>query len=117
MAQAHQDLAGQVDAAYTLEPTGTVGRMNGTTKVLEVGVVAKYILGDPLAPWHGGSASLSSAFISKYPAETKKYIAAYAKGIEFVRTKPAVGARDLGRVYPTIITVDTASMMWPVVVE
>ena len=26
--------AGQVDAVYTLEPTGTVGRLNGTTRVL-----------------------------------------------------------------------------------
>jgi len=80
--------AGQIDAVYTLEPTGTVGRLNGTTKVLEAGVVAHYILGDPLAPWHGGSASLTTEFIKKYPAETKKYIAAYARGIELVRTKP-----------------------------
>jgi len=80
--------AGQVDGAYTLEPTGTVGRMNGTTRVVEAGVVAKYILGDPLAPWHGGSASLTSEFIKKYPDATKKYIAAYARGVEFVRTKP-----------------------------
>lgn len=81
-------VAGQADACYTLEPTGTIGRMNGTTRILEAGVIAKYILGDAQAPWHGGSASLSSAFIKKYPAETKKYIAAYAKGIEFVRSKP-----------------------------
>ena len=80
--------AGQIDAAYTLEPTGTVGRLNGTTRVLEAGVVARYILGDPLAPWHGGSASLTTEFIKKYPAETKKFIAAYARGIELVRTKP-----------------------------
>ena len=80
--------AGQIDAAYTLEPTGTVGRLNGTTRVLEAGVVARYILGDPLAPWHGGAASLTTEFIKKYPAETKKYIAAYARGIELVRTKP-----------------------------
>jgi NitT/TauT family transport system substrate-binding protein len=80
---------GQVDAAYTLEPTGTVGRLNGTTRNLEVGVVAKYILGDPMAPWHGGAASLTSAFIQKYPSETKRYIAAYAKGVELVKTKPA----------------------------
>jgi NitT/TauT family transport system substrate-binding protein len=80
--------AGQVDAVYTLEPTGTVGRLNGTTKVLEAGVVAHYILGDPLAPWHGGSASLTTEFIRKYPGESKKFIAAYAKGIELVRTKP-----------------------------
>jgi len=80
--------AGQIDAAYTLEPTGTIGRLNGTTRVLEAGVVAHYILGDPLAPWHGGSASLTTEFIKKYPAESKKFIAAYARGIELVRSKP-----------------------------
>jgi len=80
--------AGQVDGAYTLEPTGTIGRMNGTTRVVEAGVVAKYILGDPLAPWHGGSASLTSEFIKKNPDATKRYMAAYRKGVEFVRTKP-----------------------------
>jgi len=80
--------AGQVDAVYTLEPTGTVGRLNGTTRVLEAGVVAHYILGDPMAPWHGGAASLTTEFIKKYPAESKKYIAAYARGIELVRSKP-----------------------------
>src|SRR5205085_10811062 len=42
--------AGQADACYTLEPTGTVGRMNNTCRVLEAGVIAKYVLGDPLAP-------------------------------------------------------------------
>lgn len=80
--------AGQVDAVYTLEPTGTVGRLNGSTRVLEAGVIAKYILGDPLAPWHGGSATLTTAFIHKHPAETKKYIAAYARAIALVRSKP-----------------------------
>src|SRR6187551_1918375 len=80
--------AGQLDACYTLEPTGTIGRMNGTTRVLEAGVIAKYVLGDPLAPWFGGSASLTSDFIQKYPAEAKKFVAAYAKGVALVRTKP-----------------------------
>ena len=80
--------AGQVDGAYTLEPTGTIGRMNGTTRVVEAGVVAKYILGDPLAPWHGGSASLTSEFIKKNPDAAKRYMAAYRKGVEFVRTSP-----------------------------
>ena len=62
--------------------------MNGTTRVLEAGVVAKYILGDPMAPWHGGSASLTTEFIKKNPDEAKKFIAAYARGVELVRTKP-----------------------------
>jgi NitT/TauT family transport system substrate-binding protein len=79
--------AGQIDGCYTLEPTGTIGRLNGTTRVLEAGVVARYVLGDPMAPWFGGSASLTSAFIKKYPKDAKKFIAAYAKGVNYVRTK------------------------------
>jgi NitT/TauT family transport system substrate-binding protein len=80
--------AGQLDACYTLEPTGTIGRLNGTTRVLEAGVIAHYVLGDPMAPWFGGSASLSGAFVKKHPEEAKKFIAAYAKGIDFVRKSP-----------------------------
>ncbi|KQO12267.1 ABC transporter substrate-binding protein [Acidovorax sp. Leaf76] len=81
-------VAGQVDACYTLEPTGTIGRMNGTTRIIESGVVARYILGDAMAPWHGGAASLTSEFIKKNPEVAKKFIAAYARGIELVRSKP-----------------------------
>lgn len=81
--------AGQVDAIYTLEPTGTVARLNGTTRVLEAGVVAHYILGDPQAPWHGGSASLTTEFLRKNPEAAKKYMAAYARGVDLVRKNPA----------------------------
>ena len=81
--------AGQLEACYTLEPTGTIGRLNGTTRVLEAGVISRYILGDAMAPWFGGTASLSSAFITKHPAEAKKFVAAYARGIALVRSKPA----------------------------
>lgn len=81
-------VAGQVDACYTLEPTGTIGRMNGTTRVIEAGVVARYILGDPMAPWHGGAASLTSEFIKKNPEVAKKFIAAYTRGVQLVRTAP-----------------------------
>lgn len=87
--------AGQVDAVYTLEPTGTVGRLNGTTRVLEAGVIAKYILGNPLAPWHGGSATLTTEFIKKNPEVAKKYITAYARGIALVRNDPAEARKYL----------------------
>ncbi len=79
--------AGQIDGCYTLEPTGTIGRLNGTTRVLEAGVISKYVLGDPMAPWFGGSASLTSSFIKKYPNEAKKFVAAYGKGVNYVRTR------------------------------
>lgn len=80
--------AGQIEGAYTLEPTGTIGRLNGTTRVLEAGVIGKYVLGDPLAPWFGGSASLTSDFIQGNPDAARKFISAYAKGVTFVRTEP-----------------------------
>lgn len=81
--------ANQVDACYTLEPTGTVGRLNGTTRNLEVGVISKYVLGDPMAPWHGGSASLTSEFIKNHPDVTRRYIAAYKRGVDLVKNNPA----------------------------
>jgi len=93
--------AGQLDACYTLEPTGTIGRLNGTTRVIETGVIAKYVLGDPMAPWFGGSAALTSSFLKKHPEDAKKYIAAYAKGVTYVRTK-AVEARQYLKGYTAI---------------
>ncbi|MDO9404037.1 MAG: ABC transporter substrate-binding protein [Polaromonas sp.] len=93
--------AGQIDGAYTLEPTGTIGRMNGTTRVLEAGVIARYVLGDPMAPWFGGSASLSSEFIKANPDAAKKFVAAYGKGVAYVRSKP-VEARQYMKGYTAI---------------
>lgn len=93
--------AGQVDGAYTLEPTGTIGRLNGTSRVLESGVIAHYVLGDPKAPWFGGSASLTSSFISKHPEEARKFIAAYGKGVAYVRSK-ATEARQFLKTYTPI---------------
>jgi NitT/TauT family transport system substrate-binding protein len=80
--------AGQVDAAYTLEPTGTAGRLKGLTRVLEPGVIAKYVLGDPDAPWFGGSATITTALIKDKPEQARKYVAAYAKAVEWVRKNP-----------------------------
>ncbi|MCD8488584.1 MAG: ABC transporter substrate-binding protein [Desertifilum sp.] len=80
--------SGQIDAAYTLEPTGTVGEMKGITRILENGVVAKYILGDPMAPWFGGAAALSTQFIEQYPQTTKTYAEAYRRAILDIRNNP-----------------------------
>jgi NitT/TauT family transport system substrate-binding protein len=80
--------AGQIDGVYTLEPTGTVGRLAGTTRVLEAGDIAHYILSDPNAPWFGGSASLTTEFIKTNSAAAKKFIDAYARGIDLVKNHP-----------------------------
>jgi len=93
--------AGQVDAVYTLEPTGTIGRLNGSTRVLEAGVISKYILGDATAPWFGGSASLTAEFVKNHPVETKKFVTAYAKGVALVRSN-ATEARQYLKGYTAI---------------
>lgn len=80
--------SGQIDAAYTLEPTGTVGEMKGITRVLENGVVSKYILGNSMAPWFGGSAALSTKFIQQYPKTTKTYAEVYRRAVQDIRKNP-----------------------------
>jgi len=80
--------SGQIDAAYTLEPTGTVGTLKGITRVLENGVVSKYILGDPQAPWFGGSAVLSTKFIEQYPETSALYAEAYRRAVQDIRDNP-----------------------------
>jgi len=78
--------AGQIDAAYVLEPTAVIGRRQGISKILETAVISKYVFGDPQAPWFGGAASLRSAFVKANPDAAKRLVAAYAKGVEYVRT-------------------------------
>jgi NitT/TauT family transport system substrate-binding protein len=87
--------AGQIDAVYTLEPTGTAGRLKGISRVLENGVIAKYVLGNADALWFGGSASVTTTFIKERPEELKKYVAAYAKAVDFVRKNPEESRKSL----------------------
>jgi NitT/TauT family transport system substrate-binding protein len=77
--------SGQIAAVYSLEPTGV---SHQDTKTLESGVFAKYLLGDPMALWAGGSAALSTEFIARFPVMSKKYIAAYTQAIHAIRAQP-----------------------------
>jgi NitT/TauT family transport system substrate-binding protein len=80
--------SGQIDAAFTLEPTGTIGQLKGVTRILETGVIAKYILGNSSVPWFGGSSTLSTQFIQDNPEATKKYIQVYRRAIQNIRENP-----------------------------
>jgi NitT/TauT family transport system substrate-binding protein len=77
--------SGQVDAAYTYEPNGTIGHLQGLTDFLEVGVRSRYLLGNPSAPWYGGAAVITTEFMKSDPAATKKYITGMKRGFEEVR--------------------------------
>ncbi len=77
--------AGQVDAAYTYEPNGTIGHIQGLTDFLEVGVRSRYLLGNASAPWYGGAAVITTDFIKKNPAGIKKFVAGMKRGFEATR--------------------------------
>lgn len=77
--------SGQLDAAYVLEPTAVIGRRQGLSKILETAVISRYVLGDPMTPWHGGAASLRSESIQKLGAAVPRFLEAYGKGVDYVR--------------------------------
>jgi NitT/TauT family transport system substrate-binding protein len=77
--------SGQVDAAYTYEPNGTIGRIQGLVDFLEVGVRSRYLLGNASAPWYGGASVITTEFMKSDPAGTKKFVTGMKKGFEAVR--------------------------------
>ena len=87
--------SGTADAAYTLEPAGSVLRKTGAGETLEFGIVAKYVLGDPNANgWIAGTA-LSSDFIKANPEGAKKFAAAWAKAIKYIEANTADARKSL----------------------
>lgn len=80
--------AGQIDGVYTLEPTGTVGRLKGMARTLEAGVTSHYVLGDADAPWFGGGAALNTSFINERAVDAKAFIQAYARAVQFIQQDP-----------------------------
>jgi NitT/TauT family transport system substrate-binding protein len=48
-----------------------------------------------MAPWYGGAASLTAAFLKAQPELAKRYIAAYLSAIDLVLKEPAKVRPDL----------------------
>ncbi len=77
--------AGQIDAAYVLEPTAVIGRRQNISRILETAVISRYVLGDPKTPWHGGAAAVRTEAVKKDPAAVASLLKAYARGVDYVR--------------------------------
>lgn len=89
--------SGQVDAAFTIEPIATIGRIKSVTRTLETGVIAKYVLGDPSALWFGGAAVVSTKFIMANPQAAKKYVEAYKLAITNIENNPEEARQYLAK--------------------
>src|SRR5436305_1014497 len=74
--------SGQYDAAYTLEPGGTMMDQMDIAKTLEAGIIASIILGDPSADAYVGGAALSEDFIKARPDVAMRYAQAWNKALD-----------------------------------
>lgn len=93
--------AGQIDAAYVLEPTAVIGRRQNISRILETAVISRYVLGDPRTPWHGGAAAVRTEVAKKDPAAVASLLKAYARGVDYVR-KAGVEANQYLKGYTAI---------------
>ena len=85
--------AGTFDAGYTLEPFAHIMEKQGVARVIESGVIAKYIVGksDGFVPAAGGVAS--GKFLDTRPKVAAGFATAWAKAIDVINSDASV--RDL----------------------
>jgi NitT/TauT family transport system substrate-binding protein len=80
--------SGQYDAAYTLEPGGTMMDQMDIATTIEAGIIANVVLGSPDAKAWVGGAALSGDFIKNRPDVAKRYAEAFGKAIDFIAKNP-----------------------------
>lgn len=99
---------GQYDAAFTLEPLGTLIEQQGIGKVLMAGVIADTVLGDPEAAAYMGGAVVSAGFLKDRPEVLARFVEAWGKAIDFIASNPDEARKSL--VTHEIVTADMVDM-------
>lgn len=89
--------SGTFDGGYTLEPSATIIQQMGIGRVVEAGVIAKYILGDPKAHAFAAGCALSTDFINARPDVARRFAAGWAKAIEFIKADPGAARKHLAK--------------------
>ncbi len=89
--------AGTFDGGYTLEPSATIMHELHVARTVEDGVIAKYILGDPNAEAFAAGCAFTTEFLTRRPDVAKRFAAAWAKAIVYIREHPAEARRHLAK--------------------
>jgi NitT/TauT family transport system substrate-binding protein len=89
--------AGTFDGGYTLEPSATIIAKTGAGYTVEAGVIAKYILGDVNANAYAAGCAFTTEFINARPDVAKRFAAAWAKAIDYIRANPAAARKHLAK--------------------
>jgi NitT/TauT family transport system substrate-binding protein len=87
--------SGAFDGGYTLEPNASMMIKAGVARTLEAGVISKYILGSEDANAYAAGCAMTSDFIEKRPDVAKRFAAAWAKAIAFIKTNPDEARKHL----------------------
>ena len=104
--------AGTFDAGYTLEPNGSIMRKLDVATMLETGVIARYVLGDPEADAFVAGGAVTSEFIKTRPDVAKRYTAAWGKAVEFINKNPQEARKHLLKnTFTPANVVDTVPMI------
>ena len=85
--------AGTFDGGYTLEPSATIIQSIGAGKVVEAGLIAKYILGDPDADAYAAGCAFTTEFINQRPDVAKRFAAGMGQGHRLHQEQPGGGAQ------------------------
>lgn len=91
--------SGQIDALFTLEPLGTIAVEKGIAKILDKGLLARYIMEPLLA----ASAVFSVEFLTESPEDAKKIRDGMYKAVDYIRENPF----DARNALPTYTPIDS----------
>jgi NitT/TauT family transport system substrate-binding protein len=89
--------AGTFDGGYTLEPSATIMRNLGVAKTVEDGVIAKYVLGDANAEAFAAGCAFTTEFITRRPDVARRFAAAWAKAIVYIKEHPTEARQHLAK--------------------
>ncbi len=89
--------AGTFDGGYTLEPSATIMTNMGIAKVLEAGVISKYILGDEKADAYAAGCAFSTDFIEKRPDVAKRFAQGWAMAVDYINKNPNEARKYLAK--------------------
>jgi NitT/TauT family transport system substrate-binding protein len=89
--------AGTFDAGYTLEPSATIMFKMGIAKLIEGGLIAKYVLGDPNADAFAAGCALTTEFINKRPDVAKRFTEGWAKAVDYINKNPEEARKHLAK--------------------
>jgi NitT/TauT family transport system substrate-binding protein len=81
----------QFDAAYTLDPIASIAIRLGAARLLEGGVIAKYLLGGGAeTEAYAAGGGITGKFLAEQPALARAYIGAVSKACAAIATDPSV---------------------------